>query len=42
MEDIEHDDSMVDVSSVVELSLNSVVGLTSSSMFKIRGTMEDR
>lgn len=42
MEDIAHVETMVEVSSVVELSLNSVVGLIGSGTFKIKGTVEDR
>ena len=42
MEDVENENAMVEVSSVVELSLNSVVGLTAPGTFKVKGTMEDR
>ncbi|KAA0032388.1 gypsy/ty3 element polyprotein [Cucumis melo var. makuwa] len=42
MEDSTHEEEMVEVSPVVELSLNSVVGLTAPGTFKIKGTVEDR
>ena len=42
MGEIEDEGEMVEVSPVVELSLNSVVGLTTSGTFKIKGTVEDR
>lgn len=47
LEDIEMEDEamearMMEVSPVVELSLNSVIGLTKPDMFKIKGTLEDR
>ncbi|KAA0062470.1 Ty3/gypsy retrotransposon protein [Cucumis melo var. makuwa] len=42
MEDSTHEGEMVEVSSVVELSLNSVVGLTAPGTFKVKGTVDDR
>lgn len=42
MEDIENEETMVEISPVVELSLNSVVGLTALGTFKIKGSVEDR
>lgn len=36
------EETMVKVSSVMELSLNSVVGLTSPKTFKVKGMVEDR
>lgn len=42
MEDVENAEAMVEVSPVVELSLNSVVGLTAPGTFKIKGMVEDR
>lgn len=36
------DEAMVEVGPVMELSLNSVVGLTTPRMFKVKGTMEDQ
>ncbi|KAA0034359.1 gypsy/ty3 element polyprotein [Cucumis melo var. makuwa] len=42
MEDSMHEEEMVEVSPIVELSLNSVVGLTAPGTFKVKGTAEDR
>ncbi|TYK28432.1 ty3-gypsy retrotransposon protein [Cucumis melo var. makuwa] len=42
MEEIVNEGAMVEVSPVVELSLNSVVGLTMQGTFKIKGRVEDR
>lgn len=42
MEDVENAEAMVEVSPVVELSLNSVAGLTAPGTFKIKGMVEDR
>ena len=47
LEDVEMVDSayegeMVEVSPVVELSLNSVVGLTAPGTFKLKGTVENQ
>ena len=42
MEDIENEGTMVEVSPVVELSLNSVEGLTTPSTFKIKGSVEGK
>ncbi|TYK05776.1 ty3-gypsy retrotransposon protein [Cucumis melo var. makuwa] len=42
MEDIMNKGGMVEVSPVVELSLNSVVGLTAPGTFKVKGMVEDR
>ncbi|KAA0051936.1 ty3-gypsy retrotransposon protein [Cucumis melo var. makuwa] len=42
MEDIVNEGAMVEVSPVVELSLNLVVGLTASGTFKVKSMVEDR
>ncbi|KAA0032325.1 Ty3/gypsy retrotransposon protein [Cucumis melo var. makuwa] len=42
MEDSTHEGEMVEVSPVVELSLNYVVGLTATGTFKVKGTVDDR
>ena len=42
MEDVENENGPIEVSPVVELSLNSVVGLTALGTFKVKGTVEDR
>lgn len=41
MEDILNEEAMVEVSLVVEFSLNSVVGLTVPGTFKIKRMVED-
>lgn len=42
LEDVATEKGMMDLSLVVKLSLNSVVGLMTPGTFKIKGTMKDR
>lgn len=41
MEDVEMEDRMLEVSPIVELSLNLVVGLTTLGTFKLKGNLGD-
>lgn len=42
MEDLAMEEGTIDVCPVIELSLNSVVGLTTPGAFKVKGMVEDR